>query len=91
MSNYAEYKPGNSNACSLVGRPQKGFQAWRRHIEPLSFERWFLVGLRRYERKGVEFELLPGMVKIQWPGKTAILRTIDDFEREYYNEYLSKF
>jgi hypothetical protein len=31
------------------------------------------------------------MVKITWPGKTAILTTIEDFEREYKKEYLSKF
>jgi len=31
------------------------------------------------------------MVKITWPGKTAIPRIIEDFEREYKKEYLSKF
>jgi hypothetical protein len=64
MSNYAEYKLGNSNACSLVGRPQKGFQAWRRHTQPLTFERCFLIGVRRMEKKGAEFDFLcPGLVK----------------------------
>jgi hypothetical protein len=27
----------------------------------------------------------------EWPGKVGKLRTIADFEREYENEYLSKF
>ena len=88
--NYNEYKLGNSNACSLVGRPQKGTRTWRRHIEPLSFERWFLIGVRRMETKGAEFSFLaPGLVRIEWPGKPAILRTVADFEREYEDEYLS--
>ena len=56
--------------------------------EPVSFEKWFLNGIRRYEAKGVEFELLQGMVKIIWPGKVPMLRTVDDLKREYENEYL---
>jgi hypothetical protein len=40
---------------------------------PVIFENWFLTGIRNYEAKGAEFELLQGMVKIQWPGKVAIL------------------
>jgi hypothetical protein len=88
MSNYAEYKLGNSNHTSLVGRPQKGFQAWRRHTQPMTFERWFLIGVRRMEKKGAEFTFLcPGLVRIEWPGKPAILRTVTDFEREYYSKY----
>jgi hypothetical protein len=58
--------------------------------QPIGFEEWFLNGLRRYEAKGAKFELFPGMVKIQWPGKVAILRTVEDFEREYNTNYLSK-
>jgi len=42
--------------------------------EPVNFKKWFLNGIRTYEAKGAEFELLPGMVKIQWPGKVALLR-----------------
>jgi hypothetical protein len=57
---------------------------------PVSFEKWFLNGVRTYEAKGAEFELLPGMVKIQWPGKVAILRTVEDFKREYDSCYLSQ-
>jgi hypothetical protein len=56
--------------------------------EPVSFEKWFLNGIRTFEAKGVEFELMPGMVKIVWPGKVPILRTINDLKREYENEYL---
>jgi hypothetical protein len=31
------------------------------------------------------------MVKITWPGKPAIFRTVDDFKQEYEQDYLSKF
>jgi hypothetical protein len=43
---------------------------------------------QEYEVKGAEFELFPEMVKIQWPGKVAIIRTIQDFRREYESCYL---
>jgi hypothetical protein len=56
---------------------------------PISFERWFLRGIRTFEEKGAVFELLPGMVKIYWPGKVPILRTVSDFKREYESCYLS--
>jgi hypothetical protein len=52
------------------------------------FSEWFLQGLRHFEAKGAEFELLPGMVKITWPGKVPMLRTVNDLKREYENEYL---
>jgi hypothetical protein len=58
------------------------------NTETVSFEKWFLIGIRTFEAKGAEFELLPGMVKIAWPGKVPMLRTIDDFKREYENEYI---
>lgn len=58
--------------------------------KPVSFEQWFLQGIRHYEAKGAEFELLPGLVKIMWPGQLAMLRTVADFEREYETDYLSK-
>lgn len=70
---------------------------WNSSIEPtkernpLTFERWVLIGVRRMERKGAEFELLPGMIKITWPGKPAILRTVTDLFREYETVYLSNF
>jgi hypothetical protein len=54
----------------------------------ISFEKWFLNGIRTFEAKGAEFELLPGMVKISWPGKVPMLRTVNDLKREYKNEYL---
>ena len=50
---------------------------------PVSFDQWFLNGIRNFEAKGAEFELLPGIVKIIWPGKVAIIRTLEDFRREY--------
>jgi hypothetical protein len=57
--------------------------------EPINFDQWFLQGVRRYEAKGAEFELIEsGMVKIQWPGKVAIFRTVDDFRREYESCYI---
>jgi hypothetical protein len=52
------------------------------------FSEWFLNGVRTFEAKGAEFELLQGMVKIQWPGKVTILRTVSDFKREYESCYL---
>ena len=85
MSNYQQFRILKSNACSLVGRPQKGM---RQPKVPVSFETWFLVGVRKMEKKGAEFTFLyPSVVRIEWPGKPAILRTVADFERKY----LSKF
>jgi len=56
---------------------------------PVSFDQWFLQGIRKYEAKGAEFELIEsGMVKIQWPGKVAMLGTVKDFRREYESDYL---
>ena len=52
------------------------------------FSEWFLNGIRTYEAKGAEFKLLPGMVKIYWPGQVPMLRTVEDFKREYENEYI---
>jgi hypothetical protein len=71
---------------------------WKRHgcqiraKNPVSFEKWFLLGIRRQEKKGAEFTFLcPGLVRISWPGKPAMLRTLADFEREFDNDYLSHF
>jgi hypothetical protein len=50
---------------------------------PVSFEKWFIRGIRTFEAKGAVFELMPGMVKIIWPGRVPILRTLQDFKREY--------
>jgi len=44
------------------------------------------------EKKGAEFTFLcPGLVRIEWPGRPAVLRTVENFRDEYENEYLSKF
>ena len=89
MSNYQQFRILKSNACSLVGRPQKGM---RKPKTPVSFETWFLIGIRRQEKKGADFTFLaPGLVRIKWPGRPAILRTVENFRDEYENEYLSKF
>src|SRR5450759_4963790 len=64
---------------------------WNRTSEPtkarnpVTFERWFLICLRKCEKKGAEFTfLLPELVRIQWPEQVPMLRTREDFEREYY-------
>jgi len=63
-----------------------------RAYNPVSFEKWFLMGIRKQEKKGAEFTFLcPGLVRISWPGKIAILRTVTDFKKEYEGEYLSNF
>jgi len=63
-----------------------------RAYNPVTFEKWFILGIRRQEKKGAEFTFLcPGLVRIQWAGKVAMLRTLQDFKREYETEYLSKF
>jgi hypothetical protein len=59
MSNYQQFRVLKSNGCSLVGRPQTGM---RQRRSPLSFERWFLVCLRKCEKRGAEFDFLtPGL------------------------------
>lgn len=86
MSNYTQFRTLKSNGCSLVGRPQAGM---RKPKDPVSFETWFLIGIRRCEKRGAEFTFLaPGLVRIEWPGKTATLRTLEDFHREWESLYL---
>lgn len=74
---------------------QKAYE-YRHHGRPfrtqaISFEEWVLEGIRKFEAKGAEFELLePGIIKIAWPGKSAVLRTVEDLRREYETNYLSK-
>jgi hypothetical protein len=54
--------------------------------EPVSFEEWFLRGIRKYEAKGAEFDFLEtGLIRIKWPGKVPMLRTVNDFKKEYNN------
>ena len=44
------------------------------------------------EKNGADFTFLATrLVRIEWPCKPAVLLTVSDFEREYENEYLSKF
>jgi len=82
-----EFRNLKSNACTRVGRPQTKVEL----PEPAEFPEWFLHGIRVYQKKGAEFDLSNrGIVKITWPGKPAILRTVADFEREY-TEYKAKF
>jgi hypothetical protein len=40
--------------------------------QPISFDQWFLQGIRKYEAKGSEFELLPGMVKVHVQRPSAV-------------------
>jgi len=59
---------------------------------PVKFDKWFLICMRKCEKKGAEFTFLcPSLVRIQWPEQVPMLRTLEDFEREYQEEYLSKF
>lgn len=89
MSNYRQFRILKSNAGSMIGRPQKGM---RKPKSSVSFETWMLLGIKRIQWYGAEIELLePSMVRIQFPGKPAILRTIENFRDEYENEYLPKF
>lgn len=88
MSNYQQFRILKSNACRLVGRPQKGM---RKPKVPVSFESWFLIGVRKMEKKGAEFIFYDGFCRIKWPGKPAVLRTVQNFREEYETEYLSKF
>jgi hypothetical protein len=54
-----------------------------RHTEPkekVSFEVWFLAGVRKYEERGADFDLIEtGMVRIKWPRKVPMLRSLEDF------------
>lgn len=59
---------------------------------PVSFEKWFLVCLRKCEKKGAEFDFLSsGLIRIKWPEQVPKLRTTSDFLREYEEEYLPRF
>lgn len=58
-----------------------------RHTEPkeyVGFEEWFLNGVRKYEEQGADFDLIEtGMVRIKWPRKVPMLRSLEDFRQEY--------
>lgn len=56
--------------------------------EKVSFEEWMLNGIRKYEEQGADFELIEsGLVKICWPGKVPMLRSLEDFHREYESKF----
>ena len=61
-----------------------------RHPKPkeyVSFEAWFLTGIRKYESKGVEFEFLTdGLVRMTKNGK-SVLRTVQNFREEYESKF----
>jgi hypothetical protein len=64
-----------------------------RHTEPkekVSFEEWFLNGIRKYEEQGADFDLIETrMVRIKWPRKVPVLRSLEDFRREYESMFPS--
>jgi hypothetical protein len=52
--------------------------------KPLEFEPWLLRGINYYEKDGTEFKTVcPGLMRIKRPGRPNLLRTLDDFKREY--------
>ena len=59
--------------------------------EPLKFKPWFMAGIEYYSKKGFVFELVcKGLLRIKRPGYVPVLRTLEDFQREY-NEYVINF
>jgi hypothetical protein len=85
-------KMGNSQKQNISVQHRIWNKTGTQKSEPVEFEKWFLISLRKCEKKGAEFTFLcPGLVRIQWPGQVTMLRTLEDFEREYQEEYLSKF
>jgi len=59
---------------------------------PMSFKEWLTQEIEKYQKQGLAFELVaPGLMRIKRPGQTNLLRTAEDFQREYQNDYLSKF
>jgi hypothetical protein len=84
--------PAQKQAISTQHRRWNKTSQPTRARNPVSFEKWFLICLRRNEKKGAEFTFLcPGLIRISWPGRVPLLRTVADFEREYKSKYLSKF
>ncbi len=53
--------------------------------KPLEFKVWLLDGMNKYnEKKGFVFETVcPGLMRIKRPGFVPVLRTLEDFQREY--------
>jgi len=85
-------KMGNSQKQNIAIQHRIWNKTGTQKSEPIEFNKWFLISLRKCEKKGAEFTFLcPGLVRIQWPEKVPMLRTLANFEREYQEEYLSKF
>jgi hypothetical protein len=84
--------------CSQKQSKSTQHRRWNRSSQPtrarnpVSFEKWALICLQKCEKKGCEFEFLcPGLIRISWPGRVPLLRTLADMEQEYESDYLSKF
>ena len=60
--------------------------------KPLEFEPWLLKGMNyHYEKYGTEFETVcPGLMRIIPKNGKPILRTLDDFKREF-EEYKANY
>ena len=89
MSNYQQFRILKTNACSMVGRPQKGM---RQPKKPVSFEQ---LVLNRDHKTGKERGRLhtSTQVLLEYNGPVGLrsCELVADFKREYYSEYLSKF
>ena len=82
-----EFRNLKSNACTRVGRPQKKVELQ----EPAEFTEWFLIGVKYYQSRGVVFDLsTPGIVKMTWPGKPTVTKTVEEFQKDH-NEYKEQF
>jgi hypothetical protein len=53
--------------------------------EHVSFEEWFLNGVRKYEAKGVEFDFLTAGLVRMTQNEKSVLRTVQNFRDEYEN------
>lgn len=85
-------KMGNSQKQNISVQHRQWNKLGVQKTNPVEFDKWFLISLRKCEKKGAEFTFLcPGLVRIQWPEKVPMLRTLQDFEREFQEDYLSKF
>ena len=85
-------KMGNSQKQNIAIQHRIWNKTGTQKSEPVEFDKWFLISMRKCEKKGAEFTFLcPGLVRIKWPEQVPMLRTLADFEREYQEEYLSKF
>jgi len=85
-------KMGNSQKQNIAIQHRIWNKTGTQKSEPVEFNKWFLISMRKCEKTGAEFTFLcPGLVRIKWPEQVPMLRTLEDFEREYQEEYLSKF